>query len=70
MRWYPVVTFWQLIVDMVLSVGDTLPDGNGHRYSGDSYIDAWIALTQPADWNSQRIEEFKAFIRSKGNLNK
>lgn len=70
MAWYPVATFWQLIFDMVLSTSDTLPDGNGHRYGSDSYIDSWIALTQPENWSSQRVEEFKVLFRSKGNPNK
>jgi uncharacterized membrane protein len=69
MRWYPVVTFWQLIFDMVLATSDTLPDGNGHRYGSDSYIDSWVALTQPENWSEQRTEELKELFNNMGNPN-
>ncbi len=70
MKWYPIATFWQLVFDMVLGTSDTLPDGNGHRYSSDSYIDAWIALTQPQGWSDEMTEDLKALFRSMPNPNK
>lgn len=70
MQWYPIVTFWQLVVDMVLATNDSLPDGNGHRYGSDSYIDAWVALTQPANWSNQQTEALKMLFNTMGNPNK
>lgn len=70
MKWYPVVTFWQLIFDMVLGTSDTLPDGNGHRYASGSYIDSWIALMEPADWSSAQTEQLKELFLTMDNPNK
>ena len=70
MEWYPVVTFWQLIFDMVLGVGDSIPDGNGHRYSSDAYIKSWVAMTEPSGWTDQQTEALITLFRSLGNLNK
>lgn len=70
MRWYPVVTFWQLIFDMVLGTSDALPDGNGHRYASGAYIDSWVALAQPENWTAQQTEALKTLFLNSGNLNK
>ena len=70
MHWYPVVTFWQLIFDMVMAVGDSLPDGNGHRYSSDAYIESWVAMTQPPEWSAAQSDALKSLFHSLGNLNK
>jgi uncharacterized membrane protein len=45
LQWYPVVTGLQVAADMALS--NNVPLGFGHQYSPLSYIDAWIALTDP-----------------------
>lgn len=47
MSWYPVVTFWQVTVDMANSKG--VPQGHGHNY-GTLIPDAWLAITQPEGW--------------------
>ena len=70
MQWRPVVTFWQLIFDMVMATGDALPDGNGHRYSSDAYIESWVALTEPTGWTGGQTEALKTLFRTLGNLNK
>lgn len=69
MQWYPVVTFWQVLFDMVLAVGDTLPDGNGHRYSSDAYIESWVALTRPQSWTNEQSAALTALFQTLGNLN-
>ena len=48
MRFMPVVTQFQLAVDMALA--NTAPDGHGHAYYGPDYIGPWVAVTNPADW--------------------
>ena len=43
-RWYPVVTFWQLSADMLAALG--VPAGYGHRYSAEAPA-AWAQLIAP-----------------------
>jgi uncharacterized membrane protein len=47
MRWYPVVTFWQVTADLVEA--NRMPAGAGHRY-GTLVADAWAALAPPPGW--------------------
>ena len=42
MRWYPIVTFWQVSADMSHASG--VPGGHGHNY-GDSVLDGWVSDT-------------------------
>ena len=61
LRWYPIVTGLQVAFDMISS-GST-PMGYGHIYSPSSYIDAWVEVTQPTEWNEQKLEKLKEHIR-------
>lgn len=47
MNWFPVVTFWQTLVDLPFASGAT--EGHGHRY-GLNVADGWVAVLQPDDW--------------------
>lgn len=58
LRWVPVVTALQLAVDT--TVADTLPPGRGHKFSAANYIDAWTAVTAPADWSAQDDQRLRA----------
>lgn len=58
LRWYPIVTMLQLAADMV--AGDVAPEGYGHDYAPEDYIDAWLALTDPPSWSGEEIERLKA----------
>ncbi|WP_281983228.1 alpha/beta-hydrolase family protein [Thalassorhabdomicrobium marinisediminis] len=49
MRFMPVVTQFQLAVDMALA--NTAPPGHGHAYYGRDYVGPWVAVTAPADWS-------------------
>ncbi|MEJ6404062.1 alpha/beta hydrolase [Yoonia sp. 2307UL14-13] len=51
MRFMPVVTQFQLAVDMALA--NTAPDGHGHAYYGPDYIGPWVAVTDPANWTDE-----------------
>lgn len=53
MRWYPIVTFWQVTADMAGNVTDSTgtPPGHGHNY-GDSQLDGWAAVAAPAGWTA------------------
>ncbi|TWU40746.1 alpha/beta hydrolase [Novipirellula artificiosorum] len=62
LRWYPIITFLQVAFDLPMAT--SVPIGYGHNYSPSSYIDAWIAVTQPEGWNDERIKELKTFFKS------
>lgn len=48
MRFMPVVTQFQLAIDLALA--NTAPDGHGHAYYGPDYIGPWVAVTDPENW--------------------
>lgn len=52
MRWYPIVTFWQVTADMMGNVtsSEASPAGHGHNY-GDSQLDGWVAVAAPEGWS-------------------
>lgn len=60
-RWFPVVTAVQLAADMFAGT-DAAPLGYGHNFSPADYIDAWIALTEPAGWSAQDTRRLKALF--------
>jgi uncharacterized membrane protein len=51
MRWYPIVTLWQVSADMAgnNTNSTTTPTGHGHNY-GDSQLDGWVAVAAPEGW--------------------
>ncbi len=49
MQFVPVVTQFQLAVDMALA--NTAPDGYGHAYYGPDYVRPWVAVTDPENWS-------------------
>ncbi|NMH95911.1 alpha/beta hydrolase [Pseudonocardia acidicola] len=46
-RWYPLVTFWQITCDMIISLQP--PPGHGHHYGAEVPI-AWAAILHPPGW--------------------
>ncbi len=58
LRWYPVVTFLQLGLD--LAMGTTTPMGFGHVYAPEHHVDAWMAVTDVRDWSPEDVERLKA----------
>ena len=63
LRWYPVVTMLQLGIDIM--AGDQAPLGYGHVYAPEHYIDAWLALTEPAGWTTREIDRLKDYQRER-----
>jgi uncharacterized membrane protein len=59
MRWFPLVTFWQVTVDLPFAVG--VPDGHGHRYTTGS-VDAWATLLRPEGWTDEDASRLKQLI--------
>ena len=58
LRWIPVVTMLQVAADT--QAGDITPAGHGHNYAPEDYIDAWIALTEPAGWRAVDTRRLKS----------
>jgi uncharacterized membrane protein len=58
LRWYPVVTFLQLALDMAM--GTTTPMGHGHVYAPEQYVDAWMAVTDVQGWTLEDVDRLKA----------
>lgn len=61
--WYPVVTFFQLAMDMALS--NASPSGYGHVYSPEDYVESWFALLEPEGWDATRLDVLKALLATK-----
>jgi uncharacterized membrane protein len=66
LNWYPVVTFLQLLLDMALA--QTSPVGYGHVYAASDYLDAWIAVTEPAGWTAAELAAFRSNVPQPGYL--
>jgi uncharacterized membrane protein len=49
LRWLPLVSFFQVGFDIPMATN--VPLGYGHNFAPASYIDAWIEVTQPKNWN-------------------
>lgn len=56
MRWYPIVTFWQVSADMTNAAG--MPGGHGHNY-GDAIVDGWAAVIPPDGWTVADTDRLK-----------
>ncbi len=59
MRFFPLVTQFQLAVDMAFALAT--PPGFGHNYGAKDYIDAWAAVTAPEGWAPDDSERLKAW---------
>ncbi len=57
MSWYPVVTFWQVTVD--LAAATSVPDGHGHVYASEM-LDGWVAVATPDGWTPTDTERARA----------
>ncbi|MBF9031446.1 hypothetical protein HKCCE3408_13670 [Rhodobacterales bacterium HKCCE3408] len=54
----PIVTQFQLALDMALSFG--APPGHGHAYYAHDYIGPWVQVTNPAGWTAADTERLRA----------
>jgi uncharacterized membrane protein len=59
MRWYPIVTFWQVGADMTNAAG--VPGGHGHNY-GNSILDGWVAVAPPEGWTPADTERMRGAL--------
>ncbi|MBF8188399.1 alpha/beta-hydrolase family protein [Nonomuraea sp. K274] len=61
MDWYPVVTFWQVLVDLTAAL--SVPPGQGHRY-GANVVDGWAAVAPPPGWSADDTARLRTLIGS------
>jgi uncharacterized membrane protein len=59
MRWYPIITFWQVGADMTNAA--SAPAGHGHNYSN-SLLDGWVAVAPPDGWTPADTERVRAAL--------
>lgn len=64
LRWVPVVTFLQLVTDMITAT--TTPAGTGHVYAARHYLDGWLAVTEPAGWDAAGLDRLRAWFGEQG----
>jgi uncharacterized membrane protein len=60
MRWYPVVTFWQVSADLTNALG--APAGHGHNYRN-TILDGWVAVLPPDGWTTADTERVRAALK-------
>ncbi|QSB15026.1 alpha/beta-hydrolase family protein [Natronosporangium hydrolyticum] len=58
-HWLPVVTFWQVTVDLLRSTEP--PDGYGHSYRA-SVVDGWVTVLDPPGWGDADTERLRAQV--------
>ena len=59
MRWYPIITFWQVGADMTNA--RAVPGGHGHNY-GETVLDGWAAVPPPAGWTAADTERVRVAL--------
>lgn len=59
MRWYPIVTFWQVAADMTNA--SSVPGGHGHNY-GDFILDGWAGTAPPDGWTRDDTERIRVAL--------
>ena len=59
MRWYPIITFWQVAADMTNA--SSAPGGHGHNY-GDFVLDGWAAVAPPDGWKPEDTERIRTAL--------
>ncbi|MGV0745371.1 alpha/beta hydrolase [Mycolicibacterium sp. XJ870] len=60
MRWYPIITFWQVAADMTNA--SSVPAGHGHNY-GESVLDGWAAVAPPDGWTPEDTERIRIALQ-------
>ena len=63
MGWVPLVTMWQVLLDM--PGAGNVPTGYGHMYSAHANMRAWAAITQPPNWSDDKAARIGAAIGHK-----
>ncbi len=59
LRWIPVITFWQVTMDMFVS--GQMPPGYGHTYV-EEYAVGWAAIAPSENWTEEDTGALSSFI--------
>ncbi|SEJ52478.1 alpha/beta hydrolase [Demequina mangrovi] len=60
MRWFPLITGWQTLLDMPAS--GSVPEGYGHMYTAGANLRAWVGITRPSEWTDEDTAELAAYL--------
>lgn len=60
MNWFPIITGWQLLLDM--PGAGAVPEGFGHMYTASGNLAAWAAVTDPEGWTAADTERLGAVL--------
>ena len=60
MLWYPIVTMWQVLLD--LPAAGSIPEGYGHLYTRHENTVAWAGVTEPDGWTDARTEALSTLL--------
>jgi uncharacterized membrane protein len=66
MRWYPVVTFWQVSADLTNAA--SMPGGHGHNYCN-TILDGWLAVAPPDGWTAADTVRIRAALHDSVGCN-
>jgi uncharacterized membrane protein len=61
MHWYPGITFWQTMCDLVFA--NKVPTGHGHVYKSET-VDGWAAIAPPPGWTVADSLRLRALLDS------
>lgn len=64
LRWIPVVTFLQLLTDMMTAT--MTPTGHGHVYAARHYMEGWVAVTSPPLADAATLEKLRVWFVEQG----
>lgn len=59
LRWWPLLTFFQVSADLIYSTG--VPNGHGHKY-GSNQVWAWASVLQPPGWTDAKSQKLISLI--------
>ena len=60
MGWFPLVTMWQVALDM--PVAGNVPPGHGHLYTSGEYLAAWVGVTEPEGWTDADFDRLEPIL--------
>ena len=63
MHWLPLVTMWQVALDLP-SAGN-VPHGNGHLYSRSANLVSWVATINPDGWTQAETTRLTAILEAR-----
>ena len=64
LNWIPVVTFLQLLTDMMTAT--LTPTGHGHVYAARHYMEGWVAVTDPPRAEAATLDRLRAWFAEQG----